>query len=197
MATNSIALAKRHKRFADHFFKNGNSALSYRYVYKCKQRTSEVGGHRLLQRADVATYLQGLEDKMSDALVEERVATENEILGEETKIALMKVPGIFDENGTMRDIKDWPEDLQAAVKTVKYDKMRTGTDAHGNGVFEKFIKEITFNDKGGALNRLEKCFGMQVERKELKTQLDIRMILTEIDGGNRDGKSLKLPQDCD
>jgi len=97
----------------------------------------------------------------------------------------------------LKAVKDWPEDLQAAIKTIKYDKLRTGTDAHGNGIFEKFIKEITFNDKGAALNRLERCKGMQVEKREIKAQLDIRMMLTEIDGLNRDGKSLRLPQDCD
>lgn len=197
MVTKSLKMSKVHKRFADHYFKNGDAPASYLYVYKCKPKSALVGASRLLATVDIKEYLQSLEEKMTDAIVEERIASNNEILQEETKIALMKIPGIFDENGTLRELNDWPEDLKAAVKTIKYDKMRTGTDAQGNPVFEKFIKELTFNDKGAALNRLEKCFGMQVERKEIKAQLDIRMILTEIDGLNRDGQSLKLPQDCD
>jgi hypothetical protein len=188
MVTKSLKINKDHKRFADRYFKTGDAPVSYRDVYKCKPKSAKVGASRLLSKVTVMEYLQTLEEKMTDLVVQERVANETEVLETETDIIRTSVADMLDENGMIRELKDMPEGLKRSIKVVKH-------SMDPNGV--KYISEIQFWDKGGALNRLEKCYGMQVERKEIKAQLDIRMILTEIDGLNRDGQSLKLPQDCD
>jgi hypothetical protein len=188
MVTKSLKINKVHKRFADRYFKTGNAPVSYQDVYKCKPKSAKVGASRLLSKVTVMEYLQTLEEKMTDLVVQERVANETEVLETETNIIRTSVSEMLDENGDLRALKDMPAELQSCIKKIKH-----ATDP--NGI--RYISEIQFWDKGGALNRLEKCYGMQVERKEIKAQLDIRMILTEIDGLNRDGQSLKLPQDCD
>jgi hypothetical protein len=102
---------------------------------------------------------------------------------------------IFDENGEIMELHNWPENLKAAIKDLKYGRIRVGTDGNGKAIYEKYLKKLALHDKGAALNRLEKCFGMHQEnnrgKKEVSGLIDIRAILKEIDGMNRG----KLPQE--
>ena len=114
---------------------------------------------------------------------------------QETRIASADIGDIFDEIGEIMELHDWPEDLRAAIKDFKFDRIRVGTDDHGNAIYKKYLKKLTFHDRGAALNRLEKCYGMHQgnkrEKKEVSGGIDIRAILAKIDGLNRG----KLPQE--
>ncbi len=139
-----------------------------------------------MHREDVQEYLRILEEMHVQKIVDKRIAKEEDILVEETKIALNSLAELFDENGTMKDFKDWPKDIKDNVKEVKF------TDDPSTG--RRVIQEIKFYDKGQALGRLERVYGMNApDKKEVNLKHDIRAILIEIDGMDRG----RLPNEND
>jgi phage terminase small subunit len=190
----------KHKKFADDYFLTGNATLSYRNVYKCSEKTANSRGSKLLRDVKVKAYLEELNDKATDKVVEKWTATANDILHEDSLLATHRVPGILDENGALRPIEDWPEDMQAAIKTIEYEDVvvtdwdNLDNDGKPRSRLERRIKKISFNDKGQALGRMEKALGIVSDEGGKGDQyFDIRVILAKIDGQNKG----KLPQDCD
>ena len=187
----------KHKQFAEAYFLSGNGTASYRKVYKCAEKTANSQSSKLLKNPKVQAYLDELRDKTRDRVIEKWTATTNDILHEDSLLATHRVPGILDENGMLRPIGDWPEDVQAAIKAVEYeDVVRTtgepGEDGTPQTEVVRVVKKIHFNDKGQALGRMEKALGIVNDDGGDTNIFDIRVILAKIDGLNRG----KLPQDC-
>lgn len=189
-------ITEKQKRFADQYINSCNAAQAYIEVYQCKSKAAaRASASKLLTNPNIERYIRDRRAVIDSEVLKRQIATKERILQEETRIALANVGKIFDENGKIKELHDWPKDLQAAVKTLKYDKMRVGTDNQGNAIYQKYIKVLVFHDKGAALNRLEKCFGMdrenEQENKDESGVMLIRAILAKIDGQNRG----KLPQE--
>jgi len=185
-------LADKHRRFANEYFKTGKAGPSYQKYYTCTPAAACTAGWRLLKREDVQAHLAKLEAHEVEVIAEEKVYSEREALEAETRIADVDFIEMYDENGLILDPKDWPKHLRKAVKTIDYEDAII-TDKNGETQTMRVIKRITFNARGGALNRIERCYGMHTEKVEHSGQVDIRAILARIDGLNRG----KLPQDCD
>lgn len=189
-------LSKKHRQFANEYFKTGNATQSYLKYYKCLPESASASAYKVLRRQDVREYLDQLHNADVEVVVEEKVYTEREALEAETRIADVDVTEIFDENGDIRMPEHWPLRIKKAVKAVeidRYDVIEEDSDGNKTVTSRPFVKKITFNRRGAALDRIEKCFGMQREKVEHSGQIDIRAILARIDGLNRG----KLPQDCD
>ena len=155
----------KHKQFAEAYFLSGNATASYRKVYKCGEKTANSRGSKLANNVKVQEYIDELRVLTRNSVVEKWTANANDILHEDSLLATHRVPGIMDENGMLKQIEDWPEDIQAAIKTVEYeDVVRTtgDPDKDGNPQTEvvRVIKKIHFNDKGQALGRMERALGI-------------------------------------
>jgi phage terminase small subunit len=188
-----MSLSKKHRLFADRYFNNKNAVVSYLDTYKCRETTARGSAHKLLKRPDIQEYLAKLEAKTIEISALESVIDHQEAMASETKIIRHNIQDLLDENGDVKEIKDWPRDLAYTIKDIEYAHMPVGSDAHGNAITEKYIRKIHFLDKGQALGRVERVLGMNApETKLVGIQLTIRQVLDRIDGDNRG----KLPQDC-
>jgi hypothetical protein len=186
----------KHKKFADQYFLTGKMGLSYQDVYKCTKNAAAVGANKLLKDPNIQKYINELRLKSTEKTLDKWVANANDILHEDSLLATHRVPGILDENGMLKDIHDWPDDMQAAIKTIEYDDVEVIESETEDGPVmktERRIKKIHFNDKGQALGRMERALGIISDEGGDTNIFDIRVILAKIDGLNRG----KLPQDCD
>jgi len=189
-------ISEKQKRFADHYIDSCNAARAYLEVYQCKSKAAaRVSASKLLTNPNIKNYIRHRRAVIDSEVLKRQIATKERILQEETRIAMSDIGGIFDENGEIKELHDWPEDLRAAIKDIKLGRIRVGTDDHGNPIYKKYLKELTLHDKGAALNRLEKCYGMYRENAP-ENNCDsgvmlIKAILAKIDGMNRG----KLPQE--
>lgn len=190
-----MAISKKHKRFADLYHHSKNGTLSYQEVYGCKPKTAAAAAYKLLKRDDIKSYLERLEERKLEVAAHHAVITDNEVLIEETKLIRRRIPEIFDENGDLKDLKDWSPELQDAVAEIEMVKVVADYDEDGRPIEKNVIKKIKFESKGQALGRIEKVKGMIVDKHDHEHHgtFDIRAILADIDGLNRN----KLPQDCD
>lgn len=191
-----MTLLTKHRLFCDKFFKTGNAAASYQDVYKCKPTGARQSAHKLLQRADIQDYLANLEAKSQDIAAIESVIDQAEAMSAETKIVRHTVKDLLDENGDIKDLKDWPDDLAYVVKDIEYAHMPVGSDAHGNPVTVKYIRKIHFYDKGQALGRVERVLGMNepdVHVHHHHVMAEIKAMMLRLDGRDRG----KLPAEND
>ena len=188
-------LTTKQKRFADLFIETGDKQKSYLKAYQtAKPGSAAAAATRLLNNVKVKEYIEIRQEQIDSEVFKHQIATKERILHEDSCIALARVGDIFDDNGNIKGLEDMPEDLQAAIKSVKYDKTRVAIDDQGNAIYQRHLKSISFHDKGAALNRLEKYYGLHKnkrEKDEASFKFDIRAILAKIDGQNRG----KLPQD--
>jgi phage terminase small subunit len=195
MPTKKI-LTEKQKRFADLYIESCNATEAYLEIYQCKSEAgARASASKLLTNPNIERYIRDRRAAIDSEVLQRQIATRERVLQEETCIAMSNIGEIFDENGKIRELHDMPEELLAAIKRVKYDKFIYGYDEHtGEPIYRPYIKEITFNDKGQALARLEKVYGMNVpEKHEHDITADIRQILIELDGMDRG----KLPQEND
>ena len=187
-------LTEKQKRFADSYIESCNATQAYLEVYRCKSGAgARASASKLLTNPNIEKYIRDRHAVIDSEVLKGQIVTKEKVLQEETRLAMSNIGDIFDENGELRELQDMPEDLKAAIKKVTYDKVRVGTDDQGNPIEKNCIRDICFHDKGAALNRLEKFYGMQEEKKKAFGGLDIRGILRKIDGRDRG----RLPHDND
>lgn len=95
------------------------------------------------------------------------------ILKENAYLAFSDVRKLFDENGLMLPVKQWPDDIAAAVASIEVNEIGGGD----NPII--VVKKIKFWDKGAALDKLFKNFGMYQKDNEQKSA-SLEKLLTEI-----------------
>ncbi len=112
-------------------------------------RTAEWMGPRLVTKSHVAVAIQDAMGKRS-----EKVGIESEkVLHEILKLAMSDVRKLFDCQGRLLPVHMLPNDVAAAVSSIKVTTSRVpGTDP----VAVEFTSEIKFWDKKGALELLGK-----------------------------------------
>jgi hypothetical protein len=80
------------------------------------------------------------------------------ILAELKRISLVDIRGIFDENGALKNINDWPDDVARAISGVQIDELTE------DGVKIGLTKRIKLIDKIRALELQMKNLGMLTEK---------------------------------
>ena len=90
--------------------------------------------------------------------------TEQQVLLEIARLAFNDPRQAFDANGALLPVQDWPDNLAAAVASVKVLESKS---ADGSVVGE--VKEIKFWDKGKQLELAARHLGLLKDRLEIST----------------------------
>lgn len=114
------------------------------------------------KRADATAYNLLRNTEISAAIREEMEArakrteiTQDRVLLEIARIAFNDPRKAFNKNGALKDIQDWPDEVAAAVSSIKINEI---TDSEGNHIGE--TKEIKFWDKGKQIELAGRHLGM-------------------------------------
>lgn len=91
------------------------------------------------------------------------------VLQEAARMAFSDLREAFDENGKLKDTKDWSDELAAAVSSTK--SRRVNLDA-ADGQTD-LVTELKVWDKPKNVELLAKHLGLLTERVELKVEGDI------------------------
>jgi len=90
-------------------------------------------------------------------------------LREGARVAYSNVRALFDDNGNLKPMKDWPEDAAAAVAGIEVVKRNVDS---GDGKIDDVIK-VKLWDKVRALEMLFKHLGLLVERLDHTGEIKI------------------------
>ncbi len=154
---------------------NGKQA-AIRVGYSVK--TAESQASRLLSNAKVAARVQDL-TQASFKRVDVRA---DGVLKELARIGYVDMLPILNDDGTVKHLKDWPEDVRRALAGI--DVAETFEMVDGKREWTGYIKKIKFWDKPKSLElmgRNQKLFTDKLEITDNRTLVDI--IVDSYEGG--------------
>lgn len=156
------------KRFADEYLIDLNATRAYKVAYpNCKKdETARANSSRLLTNANIQNYIS---EKQKE--IEKRTeVTQDMVVQELAKIAFFNIKDIYNENGTLKQIKDIDDNTSKAIASVKTlqkaGSMKINVNMQGQDEevplehIEEQTIEFRTNDKVKALELLGKHLGM-------------------------------------
>jgi phage terminase small subunit len=144
------ALSAKQQRFIEEYLidLNGTQA-AIRAGYSVK--TADRMASENLRKPDIQKALQ----EKQAARAERTQITQDKVLVEIARLAFNDPRRAFDGNGNLLSIQDWPDEVAAAISSIKVTEVKTG-----DSEIETSLKEIKFWDKGAAQEKLCKHLGM-------------------------------------
>lgn len=161
------------KRFCDEYLIDLNATRAYKVAYStCKKDdTARANGSRLLANANIQEYIT---EKMKERELRTEI-TQDMVINELAKIAFFDIKEIYNDNGTLKNIKEIGKKTSGAISSIKTlqkaEAMKisiTTDEQNSNDVPIEHIQEQTVelktNDKVKALELLGKHLGMFKEQ---------------------------------
>jgi phage terminase small subunit len=140
-----------------------NQSAAYRHAYpRCKSvAAAAVNASRLLRKAKVQRYLHNCALRVTRQVD----IKHGDVLREISRIAFFDILNLFDANGNILPVNEWPEGAGACVSAV---------EVAGSGEDEDATKatKVRLWDKGKQLDNLVKILGM-VERDSENDAIDL------------------------
>lgn len=163
--------------FAKQLALGKSKAEAYRIAYPSSQKWKPDAVHVkasvLASNGKVMVRVAQLQSSAMNALA----INIERILRENAALAFSDVRQLFDENGSIKPINEWSDELAAAVASIEVVEEYEGTGEDRKLV--GYIKKIKFWDKNAALDKLFKNFGMYAKDNERK-QTAIADMMAEI-----------------
>jgi|SRR5882724_6265468 len=175
------ALPPKERRFVAEYITDQNATQA---AIRCgySKKTADVQGPRLLGKVRVRAAVDALLAKIT----EKAEITAEDILRSLAKIAFLDFRKAFNDDGTLKSVRDMPPEVAEAISSIETD------DAHGE------IKKIKFWDKTKALEMLGRHLEMFTDKTKLTDGAGAPVIIqmvpakydTPEDSKSRDNKSL-------
>jgi len=173
-----MALTEKQKKFVDEYLIDLNATHAYlRAGYKCTEEAARRNASRLLTNADIVKEIEKHTQKRS----ERTEVTQDRVLLEIARLAFSDPRKAFNEDGTLKPVHDWPDEVAAAISSIKVNE--TATD---DGLIVQ-TKEIKFWDKGKQLDLAARHLGMLDDKLRLlgdKNEPINHKVVFEVISGN-------------
>lgn len=162
MSTKLTGVTEQQDKFARYYVKYGKGSIAYRKAYTVGKDTKPErvweGASRLIADPKVAARIEHyrkLADQHWSASVE-KIATQ---LG---MMAFVDKREIYDENGALKDPRDWPEHIARTVQGVEVFE-----EKNADGETVGYTRKVKFESRAAALQMLAKWKGMAIDRSEI------------------------------
>lgn len=177
-------MTDKQKLFCDEYLIDLNATRAYKEVYKsCKKdETVNASASRLLRNVKVQAYIT---ERMK-AREQRTQITQDMVIEELAKIAFFNIKDIFNNDGTLKSIKEIDDKSAGAISSVKIlqkagsMKIEMGGDIPLQHIAEQTV-EIKLNDKKGALELIGKHLGMFKETN-MNVNMNYEEYLKRVDG---------------
>jgi phage terminase small subunit len=147
-----MALSDNQSRFVDEYLVDLNATKAYlRAGYKCTESAARRSASKLLTNPDIQRAISEKQQQRA----ERTQITNDRVLLEIARLAFNDPRKAFDENGALLPIQDWPDEVAAAISSIKVKEI---VDANGTVIGE--TKEVKFWDKGKQIELAGKHLGM-------------------------------------
>jgi phage terminase small subunit len=165
---NDEGLYPREALFVDQYLidMSGTDAV-LRAGYKCSTRKSaSVRAARLMSDPDVVAAIE----RRKAARAQRVEVAADDVLRELKRLAFSDVRQLFDEAGKLKPMKDWPNEVAAAIGGIEVVKRNVDS---GDGVIDDVIK-VKVWDKPKALEMLAKHLQLFEERVKHEGEISFR-----------------------
>ena len=156
-----IKLTPKQEAFCYGYMETGNASWAYRAAYNAERMKPEVvavKASELLANGKIAVRIEALRAELK----QRHVVTIDRVLEEYAKLAFFDARKLFDDNGAVLPVSQWPDDAAAAIGGLDVAEIGLGDgDALG------MVKKLKLIDKRGALDSLARHLGMFVDKQEV------------------------------
>ena len=156
-----IKLTPKQEAFCYGYVETGNASEAYRQAYNAEKMRPDTVNNKaygLLQKGEIRARL----DELRAELKQRHVVTIDRVLDEYAKLAFFDARKLFDDNGAVLPVSQWPDDAAAAIGGLDVAEIGLG-DGDALGV----VKKLKLIDKRGALDSLARHLGMFVDKQEV------------------------------
>jgi hypothetical protein len=101
-------------------------------------------------------------------------ATET-VLSELRKTGTFDPTSVFNTDGTLKPVSEWPKDASAALSSIEVKQLYAKGDSEPIGD----VTKVKFNDRKGSLELIGKHYGMFKEIKVLEGKLTLEKLLAD------------------
>lgn len=146
-------LTKKQKVFVDEYLIDLNATQAAIRAGYSKKTAKEIG-HKQLTKV----HIQNAIKEQMDLREQRNEITQDRVLLEIARLAFNDPRKAFTNNGDLKEIKDWPDEVAAAISSIKITETKLGNDT----IIQ--LKEVKFWDKGKQLELAAKHLGMFTEK---------------------------------
>lgn len=151
-----LRLEPRHRTFADRYVTHFDRGRAYEESgYATASRsTSQKLSHRLLQRADVQMYIEARLQELQEKVCVDR----DRVWQELGAIATARIDQVIDSNGGLRNWRDIPEWVRAAI--ASYERIPSKLEG-------EYTVKVKMHSKTSALSILSRFYGLDLNPDDL------------------------------
>lgn len=161
-------------RFVDEYMLDQNATqAAIRAGYS--PASAATTGYRLLKDAEICAEISRRTSQRSTSLG----ITADRIMQEYARLALLDPLDLFNADGSMKALKDIPEDARRAIGGLEIRELKDIETP--DGLIAATLKKIKLIDKKGALDSLAKILGMLKEQVEVDVRGGVLLIPAPID----------------
>lgn len=165
---------------------NATKAYMGAYLQCTKASVAKAAASRLLTNVNVRNRIEKFQAKTLDKyeLTAERVNKERACL------AYFNPKDLFDSDGNMIPIHEWPDEVAAAIESIQVEQRREG---HGEEAEIYTVHKITWAKKAPIFDQISKVIG-QYEKDNAQKSGGMSDLIRAVDGNTR---GLPDPEDTD
>ena len=144
-------LKPRQRKFVQHYLKTLNATESYKNAgYSAQGNVAEAAASRLLRNVKVEAAIA----KVLGKQVRKLEVSAEKVLQEAARIAFLDIRCIYEDDGTLKPVSQWPDEVAAAVAGIESVQQYTYHD--GQKIPVGVLKKIKLWDKPSQLALLAK-----------------------------------------
>jgi phage terminase small subunit len=147
------ALSPKQQAFVDAYLSNGKNAGKAAITAGYSRKSAETNGPRLLRNAQIKAAVSAATKKASEKC---QISFER-WLEEYLCVGLLDPKDVFEDDGSVKQIKDMPEHARRAISSVKVVEMFDGQGEQKQAI--GLVKEIRFHPKLQALRDVGEALG--------------------------------------
>lgn len=102
--------------------------------------------------------------------------TVQRIIKEFKRLAFVDIRTIYDDDGSLKPIKEWPSEVAAAISSIESDELFSGSG--GDKIQVGVTKKVKLESKLKALELLGKNLNMFVDRHEVSGKVTLEDLVT-------------------
>lgn len=169
---NPFGLTERCRLFITEFSKDFSgirAAIAAGYAPK----TADEQAWKMLRRPEIqaalATTMEARRQRVQERFSGAQLKADRVLL-EVARISFADIRALYDADGIILPIHEWPDDIAHAVSKVETEEILEYDPVTKEKVFVGYRRKITLNDKNSALEKLMKHLG-QYEQDNLQKQM--------------------------
>jgi phage terminase small subunit len=161
-----MALTTKQKAFVQEYIKDLNATQAYiRAGYSDNNGVARVQSSRLLANPNIQAELTSA----MNAREKRTQVTSDRVLLEIARLAFNDPRKAFDQEGVLLPVQQWPDEVAAAIQSIKVTEQRTE-----DGIVTQ-LKEVKFWDKGKQIELAGKHLGMFTDKVDYTGNVNLTL----------------------